>query len=237
MVLALTLGACGTIPENDPLRPADANGESAASTSTRPSAAAPSEAASTTGAESCEYEPTGDAARSARPPSPTGVATSGAVGYDLEMTEGTVRIVLDPVRAPCTVHSFESLAAQKFFDETKLPSARRLRHLRAPVRRPHRRRGTAVPATPSPPSWTAPSRTAKGVDRHGRTHGSQFFLVYRDSTSLDTTPDYTVFGEIDPSGIGILERMAAQGQDGTDKDGGGRPNNPSEIIRVTPVAG
>ena len=67
--------------------------------------------------------------------------------------------------------------------------------------------------------------------------GSQFFLVYRDSTALDKTPDYTIFGEIDPSGIGILERMAAEGQDGTNPAGGGRPNNPSEIVKVTAVGG
>ena len=47
------------------------------------------------------------------------MATSGRISYDLEMTEGTVRITLDPVRAPCTVHSFVSLADQGFFDETK----------------------------------------------------------------------------------------------------------------------
>ncbi len=67
--------------------------------------------------------------------------------------------------------------------------------------------------------------------------GSQFFLVYRDSTALDKTPDYTIFGEIDPSGIDILERMAAEGQDGTNAKGGGRPNNPSEIIKVTAAGG
>jgi hypothetical protein len=29
--------------------------------------------------------------------------------------------------------------------------------------------------------------------------------------------------------------MAAEGQDGTNRRGGGRPNNPSEIVRVTRV--
>jgi cyclophilin family peptidyl-prolyl cis-trans isomerase len=235
MVLVLTLGACGAIPENDPLRPAAAGGGSAASTPSSESTAAPSEATSTTGAESCEYEPTGDAARSARPPSPTGVATSGAIGYDLEMTEGTVRIVLDPVRAPCTVHSFVSLADQGFFDETKchrlVDSGIFLFQCGDPTGT-----GKGGPGYTFADELDGTEAYTKGVIAMAD-DGSQFFLVYRDSTSLDTTPDYTIFGEIDPSGIGTLERMAAEGQDGTNRDGGGRPNNPSEIVKVTAVAG
>ena len=134
MVLALTLGGCGTIPENDPLRPAAANGQSAATTPSGQSTPVAADASPKTGAESCEYEPTGDAARSARPPSPTGVVTSGDLGYDLEMTEGTVRINLDPVRAPCTVHSFVSLAEPGVLRRDQVPSTGRFRHLLVPVR-------------------------------------------------------------------------------------------------------
>ena len=235
IVLALTLGACGTIPQNDPLRPGAASGESAASTPTSPSTPVASGASPKTGAESCEYEPTGDAARSARPPSPTGVATSGAIGYDLEMTEGTVRITLDPVRAPCTVHSFVSLAEQGFFDETRchrlVDSGIFLFQCGDPTGT-----GRGGPGYTFADELDGTESYTKGVIAMAN-DGSQFFLVYRDSTALDKTPDYTIFGEIDPSGIGILERMAAEGQDGTNAAGGGRPNNPSEIVKVTPAGG
>jgi len=235
IVLALTLGACGTIPDKDPLRPAAASGQSAASTPSSQSTPVASAASPSSGPESCEYEPTGDAARSARPPSPTGVATSGAVGYDLEMTEGTVRITLDPVRAPCTVHSFASLAEQGFFDETRchrlVDSGIFLFQCGDPTGT-----GRGGPGYTFADELDGTESYTKGAIAMAN-DGSQFFLVYRDSTALDKTPDYTIFGEIDTSGIGILERMAAEGQDGSNAKGGGRPNNPSEIVKVTTVGG
>ena len=236
IVLVLTLGACGTIPQNDPLRrPAAAPGESASSTPATASAPATDAASPAAGAESCEYEPTGDAAKSVRPPSPTGVATSGTVGYDLEMTEGTVRIALDPVRAPCTVHSVVSLADQGFFDESKchrlVDSGIFLFQCGDPTGT-----GRGGPGYTVTDELDGTESYTKGVIAMAN-DGSQFFLVYRDSTALDKTPDYTIFGEIDPSGIGVLERMAAEGQDGSNREGGGRPNNPSEIVKVTAVGG
>ena len=237
-----TLAACGTIPENDPLQPA-----AAATTDVSPSAAdtgAPAspvdDATPAKGAEQCDYEPTGDAARSVRPPSPTGVETSGIVSYDLEMTEGTVRIHLDPVRAPCTVHSFESLADQGFFDETRchrlVDSGFFLFQCGDPSGT-----GSGGPGYTFADELDGSESYTKGViamaNGGPNTNGSQFFLVYRDSTVLDKTPNYTIFGGVDASGIGILERMAAEGQDGSNPVGGGVPNNPSEIVKVTKVDG
>ncbi|MDN5805086.1 MAG: peptidylprolyl isomerase, partial [Microlunatus sp.] len=175
-----------------------------------------------------------------RPPSPTGVATSGTVDYDLKMTEGTVRIELDPVRAPCAVHSFESLADQGFFDETRchrlVDSGVFLFQCGDPTGS-----GSGGPGYSFADELDGSETYTKGVIAMAHagpnTNGSQFLLVYRDSTALDTNPNYTIFGEIDPSSLGTLERMAAEGQDGTNPDGGGRPNNPSEIISVTKVAG
>jgi peptidyl-prolyl cis-trans isomerase B (cyclophilin B) len=240
VLLMLSLGACGTIPENDPLRPAATASPEAASPMAVDPATPAGGATAMTGTELCEYEPTGDAAKSVRPPSPTGVVTSGAIGYDLEMTEGTVRITLDPVRAPCTVHSFESLADQGFFDATKchrlVDSGIFLFQCGDPTGT-----GRGGPGYTFADELDGTESYTKAViamaNAGANTNGSQFFLVYRDSTALDKTPSYTVFGEVDPSGIGILERMAVEGQDGSNPAGGGRPNNPSEIIKVTKVGG
>ncbi|MFT4165111.1 MAG: peptidylprolyl isomerase [Microlunatus sp.] len=237
-LLMLTLAACGTIPENDPLRPsASPTGESMGTADgvASPTASSESGAAAT---EQCEYEPTGTAAKSARPPSPTGVTTSGTVSYDLEMTEGVVRITLDPARAPCTVHSFESLADQGFFDGTKchrlVDSGMFLFQCGDPTGT-----GSGGPGYTFADELDGTESYKKAViamaNGGPNTNGSQFFLVYRDSTALDKTPNYTIFGHVDVSGIGILERMAAEGQDGSNPAGGGRPNNPSEIIKVTKV--
>ena len=241
-VLLLSLAACGTIPENDPLSGAsDPAAEARTADSTGPSAAnSASPDAPAGGSEQCEYEPTGDAARSVRPPRPTGVATSGTVSYDLTMTEGTVRVTLDPVRAPCTVHAFESLADQGFFDGTRchrlVDSGIFVFQCGDPTAS-----GRGGPGYTFADELDGTETYTKGVvamaSAGPQTNGSQFFLVYRDSTSLDASPDYTIFGEVDPSGIGVLERMAAEGQDGTDPAGGGRPNNPSEITSVAKVGG
>lgn len=237
--LLLILVGCGTIPDNDPLRP-DAT-SSAVPGSPAPDAATPSGAeTAAAGDEQCEYEPSGDASKSVRPPSPTGVATSGTVSYDLEMTEGTVRITLDPARAPCTVHSFESLAEQGFFDATRchrlVDSGIFLFQCGDPTGS-----GTGGPGYTFADELDGTESYTKGViamaNAGPNTNGSQFFLVYRDSTGLDQSPNYTVFGEVDASGLGILERMAVEGQDGSNPAGGGRPNNPSEIVSVTRVAG
>lgn len=239
LLLALMLTGCGTIPANDPLRPAPAQSAPppAASAATEPP---DTDAAPASGTEQCEYEPSGDAAKSVRPPGPTGVATSGTIGYDLKMTEGTVRIVLDPVRAPCTVHAFESLADQGYFDETKchrlVDSGLFLFQCGDPTGT-----GRGGPGYTFADELDGTESYTKGViamaNAGPNTNGSQFFLVYRDSTALDRTPNYTVFGEVDPSGIGILERMAAEGQDGSNAAGGGVPNNPSEILSATKVDG
>jgi peptidyl-prolyl cis-trans isomerase B (cyclophilin B) len=46
------------------------------------------------------------------------------------------------------------------------------------------------------------------------TNGSQFFLVYNDST---LPPTYTVFGTIDSAGLATLDKVAAAGvTDGSD---------------------
>ena len=239
ILLLLGMSACGTIPANDPLHPSPSpTGEVAnagADDASSPTATSESGAA---GAEQCEYEPSGDAAKSVRPPSPTGIKTSGTVSYDLKMTEGTVRITLDPTRAPCTVHSFESLADQGFFDATKchrlVDSGMFLFQCGDPTGT-----GTGGPGYTFADELDGTESYTKGViamaNGGPNTNGSQFFMVYRDSTALDKTPNYTIFGKVDPSGIGILERMAAEGQDGSNPSGGGRPNNPSEIIRVTKV--
>jgi peptidyl-prolyl cis-trans isomerase B (cyclophilin B) len=62
------------------------------------------------------------------------------------------------------------------------------------------------------------------------TNGSQFFLVYAD-TGLP--PMYTVFGQMDAAGIAIIAKIAADGQDGSNPAGGGKPKNPAKILSVT----
>ena len=64
-------------------------------------------------------------------------------------------------------------------------------------------------------------------------NGSQFFMVWDDSTLLDQIPNYTIFGRLDTASRDVVASMAAEGQDGSNPDGTGRPNNPSEITTVS----
>ena len=60
--------------------------------------------------------------------------------------------------------------------------------------------------------------------------GSQFFLVYADST---LPPSYTVFGKIDAAGLATVDKVAAAGADDSNGAGDGKPKTPVEIQKVT----
>jgi peptidyl-prolyl cis-trans isomerase B (cyclophilin B) len=187
-------------------------------------------------AGACEYVVTGEAAKPVNLPPTTGVPTSGSVRYMLQMTEGEVTITMDRAKAPCTVNSFVSLANQGYFDKTR---CHRLADSGIFVLQCGDPTGTGSGG----PGYQFANET-DGTESYVRgvvamanagpgTNGSQFFLVWDDSTSLNRVPNYTIFGTLDPASRDVVAAMAAEGQDGSNTDGTGRPNNPSEIIRVT----
>ena len=238
---------CGRIPSESPLAsaPTTSASASAADTSATPhltdsgasphggaSGASPHAGTTTT----CEYVEMGSAARPVKPPSADGVPTSGTVTYVLEMTNGAVRLTLDRVKAPCTVHSFESLADQGFFTRTKCP---RLVDKTFFILQCGDPTGTGSGG----PGYTFADET-DGTESYisgvvamassgSNTNGSQFFLVWDDSTTLDGNAGATIFGSMDAKSRDVVASMAAEGQDGTNRRGGGKPNNPSEILSVT----
>jgi peptidyl-prolyl cis-trans isomerase B (cyclophilin B) len=218
---AVLLGGCGRIVQ-DGLHPVPDNSTAAGQ--------------DTVGA--CEYVPTGEAAKPVNPPPSTGVPTSGSIRYVLQMTEGDVTITMDRAKAPCTVNSFVSLASQGYFDKTR---CHRLADSGIFILQCGDPTGTGQGG----PGYQFANET-DGTESYTRgvvamanagpgTNGSQFFLVWDDSTSLDEAPDYTIFGALDPAGRDVVAAMAAEGQDGSNPDGTGRPNNPSEIMRVAPA--
>ncbi|HEY5821789.1 MAG TPA: peptidylprolyl isomerase [Propionibacteriaceae bacterium] len=220
------LGGCGTVP----------TGRS----STDPSLAAPQ--ATRTGAASagsggtCEYTPTGEAARPVSLPPTSGVPTSGTVAYVLKMTNGDVTITLDRAKAPCTVNSFESLSDQGYFNATK---CHRLADSGIFILQCGDPTGTGgggpgyqfANETDGTESYT--SGVVAMANGGPGTNGSQFFIIWDDSTGLDKTPNYTIFGTIDSESRDVVASMAGEGQDGSNPSGGGRPNNPSEIVTAT----
>ena len=225
-VLATVLVAgCGTVPPT----PSGSAAEPPASTSSELA----TEDASPAGEDVCEYAATGEAARPVNPPPTSAVPTTGSTKYVLDMTEGKVTITLDRTKAPCTVNSFVSLAEQGYFDKTK---CHRLADSGIFVLQCGDPTGTGSGG----PGYQFANET-DGTETYTRgvvamanagsdTNGSQFFMVWDDSTRLDQTPDYTIFGRLDAPSRDVVATMAGEGQDGSNPDGTGRPNNPSEII-------
>jgi peptidyl-prolyl cis-trans isomerase B (cyclophilin B) len=169
------------------------------------------------------------------PPS-TGVPTSGAISYVLAMTNGDVKITLDRAKAPCTVNSFVALADQGYFDNTK---CHRLADSGIFILQCGDPTGTGKGG----PGYEFANETdgtesyTEGIVAMANggpgSNGSQFFLVWADSTSLDKKRNFTIFGEMDKASRDVVASMAEEGQDGRNPDGTGRPNNPSEILTVT----
>jgi peptidyl-prolyl cis-trans isomerase B (cyclophilin B) len=226
---AVLMSACGQIPVS---RQAPSPSGSSASPSGTPGA----DAIAAAEGDICEYSASGEAARPVTPPPTTGVASSGTVTYVLSMTNGNVKIILDRAKAPCTINSFVSLADQGYFDDTK---CHRLADSGIFILQCGDPSGTGKGG----PGYEFANETdgtesyTEGVVAMANggpgSNGSQFFLVWADSTSLDKKGDFTIFGEMDKASRDVVASMAAEGQDGRNPDGTGRPNNPSEIVSVT----
>ena len=163
------------------------------------------------------------------------VPTSGTISYVLSMTNGPVKIILDWAKAPCTVNSFVSLADQAYFDDTK---CHRLADSGIFILQCGDPSGTGKGG----PGYEFANET-DGTETYTQgavamanggpgSNGSQFFLVWADSTSLDRKRNFTVFGRMDKASRDVVAAMAEEGQDGSNPDGTGRPNNPCEIERV-----
>jgi peptidyl-prolyl cis-trans isomerase B (cyclophilin B) len=132
------------------------------------------------------------------------------------------------------VHSFESLADQGFFNDTKCHRLADSGILILQCGDPTGT-GSGGPGYQFADETDGTEKYTAGVvamaNAGPNTNGSQFFLVWGDSSSLGS--NYTIFGRMDKNGRDVVASMAAEGQDGSYGDGTGRPNNPSAITSVT----
>ena len=214
-----------------------------ASASTKPSASptvssSPSASASpsaTTGA-GCTYTKSGQAAKNVGLPA---YDPKKAASYKKPFTatlatnHGQIVISMAADKAPCTTNSFKHLAESKYFDGT---SCHRLTTANIYVLQCGDPTGTGSGGPgyqfgeenlPANSGNNYPAGTVAMANAGSGTNGSQFFLVYKNTT---LPPNYTIFGTV-TKGLDVVQKVAAAGVQGGGSDGA--PAQKTTITSVT----
>jgi peptidyl-prolyl cis-trans isomerase B (cyclophilin B) len=156
-------------------------------------------------------------------PPDDGPATATSLTFTT--SAGPIAVQLDAGRAPCTVQSMVFLAGKGFFDNTichRMTASAGLKVLQCgdPDGTGAGGPGYVVPDElptdlPAGQGGADGSQTViyqRGVVAMANagpgTTGSQFFLVYGDST---LPPNYSVWGTVDAAGLTVLDQIAAGG--------------------------
>ena len=206
--------------------PVDSSGTAASSAAGTTAPAAP--------ATPCTYTATGasKAVKAVKVPSNTSPANTGTLDATIKLNGEDVAVTLDRAAAPCTVNSFVSLASQGFFDSSpcwRLTGNSALYILQCGDPSGVGNGGPGYTfADELTKTKTYPKGTIAMANSGTGTNGSQFFIVYQDST---LSPQYTVFGKVSDAGMKVVDAIAAQGIKGNSQDGA--PNAKAVIDSVT----
>ncbi|WP_029287079.1 peptidylprolyl isomerase [Cellulomonas sp. HZM] len=149
---------------------------------------------------------------------------------DLTLSQGDLGITLDGAKAPQAVANFVTLADKGFFDGTK---CHRLTTEGIYVLQCGDPEGTGnggpgytwgpIENAPADNVYPAGTIAMARVGGDGSSMGSQFFIVYKDSTiGADSAGGYTVFGKV-TSGLDVVTAIADAGT--KDKASDGAPVN------------
>ncbi|GAY11695.1 peptidylprolyl isomerase [Pseudonocardia sp. N23] len=185
---------------------------------------------------SCDYKAQGQPSKPVNPPPGADVSARGTVAVNLQTSAGAIPMTLSRDLAPCAVNSFVSLAQQGWFDGSschRLTTSAGLQVLQCgdPTGT-----GTGGPgyqfADEVFPQLTYGRGLLAMANGGPDTNGSQFFMIYGDA---QLPPSYTVFGEIDPAGLQVIDTVAKAGSDGSmePSPGGGKPITPVTIEKAS----
>jgi len=192
-----------------------------------------SKTATASGTANCAYTKSGTAARTVDLPAASEPAT-GTVTATVATNRGDLTFSLDRSKAPCTVGNFVSLATQKYYDDTPCHRLTTSGIFVLQCGDPTGK-GTGGPGYTIPDEYTGSEKYTQGVLAMANTGaadtgGSQFFIVYKDSTSLPA--DYTIFGTV-TKGLDVVQKVAAAGSDNSNAAGDGAPKEAVTIKSVT----
>ena len=178
------------------------------------------ETSSTAPATPCSYTTSGAAAKEVSPPSNTSPLNTGTVDVTVVLNGKDVPITLNRATAPCGVNSFLSLASQGFYNDTnchRLTKSDQLNILQCgdPTGQGNGGPGYTF-ASETTGSETYPVGTVALANAGPSTTGSQFFIVY-GNTTID--PSYTIIGTVTGDGMSVVQDIAAQGVQNNRQDG------------------
>jgi peptidyl-prolyl cis-trans isomerase B (cyclophilin B) len=143
-------------------------------------------------------------------PATTRPPKTGTVDVLVASSQGSMTFQLNRSLAPCAVESFQSLAEQKYFDDSP---CHRLTSGSLNVLQCGDPTGTGRggPGYSFADELSGKEKYTRGViamaNSGPNTNGSQFFIVYKDST---LPPNYTIFGKV-TSGLKVVDKVAAKG--------------------------
>jgi peptidyl-prolyl cis-trans isomerase B (cyclophilin B) len=183
---------------------------------------------------------------------PTGTATAALSMPDKSLAQGRtwagtiatsagdIQVSLDGAAAPQAVANFVYLAQQGFFDGV---TCHRLTTSGIYVLQcgDPKGNGTGGPGynwgpienAPADNVYPAGTLAMARARNEGISMGSQFFIVYQDSTiPSDSAGGYTVFGQV-TSGLDAVKTVAAAGTDNSNAPGDGAPLTPVTMTTVT----
>ena len=158
-----------------------------------------------------------------------------AKSYAMTLTTncGKIEFELDAKNAPETVNSMIFLANQKYFDNTPCHRLTTSGIFVLQCGDPTGS-GTGGPGyqvkdenLPKDGANNYPAGTLAMANSGANTNGSQFFIVYKDTT---LGPNYTIWGKV-KSGLDIVQKVAAAGVSGGGGDGA--PAQPVSILTAT----
>jgi peptidyl-prolyl cis-trans isomerase B (cyclophilin B) len=179
----------------------------------------------------CTYKTGGPPARNVGKP-PSGASTVATYTATLNTSQGAVTLKLNAHKAPCTVNSFVFLAGKKYFDGTTCHRLTTAGIFVLQCGDPTATGGGGPGyqfADENLKGATYPAGTVAMANAGAGTNGSQFFLVYKDTT---LGPHYTPFGTIE-SGLDVLTKIAAAGDDESNGPGDGKPKLTANISHLT----
>jgi peptidyl-prolyl cis-trans isomerase B (cyclophilin B) len=179
----------------------------------------------------CTYKTGGPPARNVGKP-PNAASTVATYTATLNTGQGTVTLKLNAPKAPCTVNSFVFLAGKKYFDGTTCHRLTTAGIFVLQCGDPTATGGGGPGyqfADENLKGATYPAGTVAMANAGAGTNGSQFFLVYKDTT---LGPHYTPFGTI-ASGLDVITKIAAAGSDESNGPGDGKPKLPANISHLT----